>query len=182
MGLPAGRRLIICCMSFSAACILTLVSVSRGLLPLWFLQLVELVYSIIGLWSQNIFDFNISFGAVWGTLWWWTIIHSWKNPWKKADISSSTGDQLVVIAPSGLCCAPCCIGITANEVSLSCCQLTLTLVAVPTPNNQRYICEFGGSSVWSSMATHDVNANTLTVSCPAAVPDRALFTGQGSTW
>jgi len=58
-----------------------------------------------------------------------------------------------------------------------CCQLTLTVVALPTPtNNEHYVCKFGSGSTWSSMATYDTNR----VYCIAAVPDNAAFVGQGT--
>jgi len=63
-------------------------------------------------------------------------------------------------------------------LSMLCCQLTLSVVALPTPiNDERYVCQFGSSSrSWSSMATHDADR----VFCVADVPDDAVFVGQGT--
>ena len=63
-------------------------------------------------------------------------------------------------------------------LSMLCCQLTLSIVALPTPiNNEHYVCQFGSSSrSWSSMATHNADR----VFCVADVPDDAVFVGQGT--
>ena len=54
-------------------------------------------------------------------------------------------------------------------------QLTLDVRWFPAPvNSEYYICQFG-SSVRSSRATYDADK----LYCPAVVPDRSVFAGQG---